>query len=185
MSKSYRRARGLYSIRKHELRNIGKELGLCNDIISNQVKVGNVIAAIRGWNEITGSRARKLKISNLYIRYHLSLLSKKVIDNPKYWVYIIRQRGKSNVKIGVASNIENRIKSLQTGSPYKLSLVAKIGLSSRMEAYNLEKSLHDKFHWCRMEGEWFKSTMLKKLDLIEYKVEWTGKNNTESVINNF
>lgn len=38
------------------------------------------------------------------------------------YVYILRSGNSQNFKIGVSKNIIDRIKQLQTGSPYKITL---------------------------------------------------------------
>ena len=56
------------------------------------------------------------------------------------------------VKIGVAVNLEKRIKTLQTAFPYKLTLIHSVQ-SDR--ANTLERELHKHFAAKRLNGEWF------------------------------
>jgi hypothetical protein len=60
----------------------------------------------------------------------------------------------NRVKIGIAVDVDLRLKGLQTGCPFELLLRYKIKVPKGMER-NLEKSLHEKFERFRVQGEWF------------------------------
>lgn len=67
------------------------------------------------------------------------------------WVYVVSSEDNPKVvKIGVAGNIERRIKNLQVGAPTQIILrwSARGGLP-------LESHLHETFRRRRMSGEWF------------------------------
>lgn len=85
-------------------------------------------------------------------------------------VYLIQTKHKKGmkvpVKIGVTANIERRLKSLQTGNPYKLECKALIPCKSKDSAYDLELFLHKQLDRHRMQGEWFRSDFSLK-PLIE------------------
>lgn len=78
------------------------------------------------------------------------------------------------VKIGVARDVQARLRALQTGSGVPLTLLATVPGS-----YALERHYHRMFAHCRRHGEWFErhpSLMaeikrLKKLDLPPYESE--------------
>lgn len=72
-----------------------------------------------------------------------------------YFIYCGDQQN-SPVKIGVTSDIDNRISNLQTGNPYVLKCKALIPCKDKAQAYNLESYLHHRFKKKRMVGEWFK-----------------------------
>ncbi|MCP4325189.1 MAG: GIY-YIG nuclease family protein [Alteromonadales bacterium] len=76
----------------------------------------------------------------------------------QYGVYFIYcgDRNNSPVKIGVTSDIESRVSSLQTGNPYQLDCKAFIPCSNKEQAYRLESFFHRQFRKSRMIGEWFK-----------------------------
>ena len=77
---------------------------------------------------------------------------KKVSKNTnKTIIYFIQQGNGGSIKIGISSNIEKRLASLQTGSPYKLKVLLTIKGSEK-----LEKEIHSKFAEYRLSGEWFK-----------------------------
>ena len=68
------------------------------------------------------------------------------------------------VKIGITTNIENRLKALQSGCPYKLRLHSAVVLCTEHLAGVVERHLHHKFRKSRVNGEWFKLTT----DLDDY-----------------
>lgn len=72
-----------------------------------------------------------------------------------YFIYCGDQQN-SPVKIGVTSDIDNRIANLQTGNPYVLKCKALIPCKDKAQAYSLESYLHSRFKKKRMVGEWFK-----------------------------
>jgi len=69
----------------------------------------------------------------------------------KSLIYFIQGESTKLIKIGKTnSSIEERVKSLQTGSPDKLKV---IGVT--FEPYHSESSLHAQFDQFRKHGEWF------------------------------
>jgi len=74
---------------------------------------------------------------------------RKISDS---FVYVVRSGDYH--KIGVASDISKRIKALQIGNPIKIKLTLIIK-NSEMDAYLLEKCLHEVFEAKRVSGEWF------------------------------
>ena len=67
-------------------------------------------------------------------------------------IYFITQQDKF-IKIGVGNNPEERLATLQTGNPQKLTLWFCIP-----GGYDEEKLLHSFFGCVRESGEWFKLT---------------------------
>lgn len=65
-------------------------------------------------------------------------------------VYIAECQGR--YKIGRSRSIDERIKSLNTASPFEVSLIASFPTSV---SASLEKYLHSKFEKCNIQGEWF------------------------------
>jgi len=71
------------------------------------------------------------------------------------------------VKIGVSNDVENRIKTLQPGSPGKMTLIKSIKKSGHLESYCHKKLLHLKVY-----GEWFLLTdevykLINKLSTVK------------------
>jgi predicted GIY-YIG superfamily endonuclease len=75
------------------------------------------------------------------------------------------------IKIGVSKNPERRIKSLQTGNPYKIKLILAIEDSA---AYDLEYQFHKYYEKEKSVGEWFEindniRNFVKNLKIKEYR----------------
>ena len=67
-------------------------------------------------------------------------------------IYLIKTKGNDFYKIGYTSDsINKRLKSIQTGCPYKLKVINKINGSMYQE-----KILHTLFKTQRTQGEWFR-----------------------------
>lgn len=81
------------------------------------------------------------------------------LDNPKGFVYFITDG--AAIKIGVATNIEKRLSSLQIGNCRELSLKYAIPFKSREAAVCAEARLHGLYREWRLRGEWF--NLLDKL----------------------
>ena len=56
------------------------------------------------------------------------------------------------MKVGVASNVQQRLGSLQIGNPYRLVLLKVIKSHTPFE---LENMIHNGLHKYRRDGEWF------------------------------
>ena len=65
------------------------------------------------------------------------------------------------IKIGIASDMYDRIKSMQTGSPDKLKIILLIGGSK-----DAEIKIQARFEYLRRHGEWF-APEKELLDYIE------------------
>ena len=78
--------------------------------------------------------------------------------DPNLCLYVIgftEERFAGIVKIGVTNNIKKRLKTLQTGNPWRLQVMAIV---YRPDAFQLEAALHRHFDAQRMrpDGEWFR-----------------------------
>jgi len=69
-------------------------------------------------------------------------------------VYFVRAGEDGPIKIGVSSDVDGRIKSLQTDAPAELHLLAVLDGAGR----DVEQSLHVRFADGRLTGEWFQPT---------------------------
>ncbi|MGW9238031.1 GIY-YIG nuclease family protein [[Kitasatospora] papulosa] len=96
-------------------------------------------------------------------------------QNDTRWVYAVSSDDDPKViKIGVAGDIERRIKTLQTGAASRIVLrwSARGGL-------RLESHLHEKFRRRRMSGEWFDFRRVSNpVKVIEAAAEQYGLENT-------
>jgi len=73
----------------------------------------------------------------------------------QWCVYFIQENSTGIFKIGHASDIQNRLKSLQLGNPRKLSLVYSESFNRKEDAIDTEAVLHDYFRMYCLSGEWF------------------------------
>jgi len=83
------------------------------------------------------------------------------------FVYLVHASG--HWKLGVSQNVEQRLRELQTGCPFRVEIV-KFWKSEH--ATKVERALHRRFAEHRMEGEWFKLpensvTYLKGIDDLD------------------
>lgn len=93
--------------------------------------------------------------------------------NDDGFVYLITFKDsayKRYVKIGVANNVEVRLKTLQTSTPFKLSIMGAFYCRNKNK---VEAALHDVFKDKRMCGEWFDLSD-SDIFLIKEKVEFYG-----------
>ncbi len=75
---------------------------------------------------------------------------KKSVRHPRTLYFI---SDGNYIKIGIANNVEERIKQLQTGNPNKLFIVSQFENRGQ-----LEKAIHKKFSHLHVGGEWFQYT---------------------------
>lgn len=73
------------------------------------------------------------------------------------------------IKIGRSTDVESRIKSLQTSSPGRLRLVGAI-------SGDFEKSFHKRFNDIRLSGEWFDFSDRSRLDELQQLLLIHGDN---------
>jgi len=74
------------------------------------------------------------------------------------YVYFITNQRETVVKIGIANNPLQRLKTFQTANHEELIILKTIKLKTRAEAFQLETALHRKFKKFHIRGEWFKLT---------------------------
>lgn len=79
------------------------------------------------------------------------------------YVYMLRA-GEDHYKVGVASNVYNRIKSIQTSNPSKVSIITT---NLVKDSNKLERQLHKWMDEFKTDGgtEWFKLTDKQALEL--------------------
>lgn len=111
------------------------------------------LKAIREWLKTWASSQTKLITPEKKI-----LTLDGYLTTESAFVYFIFNIDCQAIKIGVAKNVEKRLKSLQTSSPSILELLHKIQLDSLKEAFKLESLLHKRFANLRINGEWFKAS---------------------------
>lgn len=71
-------------------------------------------------------------------------------------VYLLESDNKT--KIGIAKSISSRIKMMQSGNPYPISLVYQHRFPSEKMAREVERTLHAHWKGFQLQGEWFNLT---------------------------
>jgi hypothetical protein len=85
------------------------------------------------------------------------------------YVYFLTAFGENPlIKIGKANDPVERMKALQTGSPFKLKMLGSVKCKSELHALQVERPAHDIFRKQRRRGEWFRlsqkhTAMIKSL----------------------
>jgi hypothetical protein len=89
-------------------------------------------------------------------------------DKKKFpgFVYFIQGESGGPIKIGYATDVSNRIRTLQTGYPEALKLLLAIPGN-----VNNEKVTHHELRQYRLQGEWFKpeKPVLEKIEYLRNK----------------
>lgn len=83
----------------------------------------------------------------------------------RQYLYVIKNPLSEAVKIGVAKDVDLRLKQLQTGAGTKLELVYKSMLCSN--AFKIEKAAHNYFINYQCFGEWFRVPPAEIISYIE------------------
>ena len=125
----------------------------------------------------TGEKARRFKVEfiNAFFAMREAMqkrftaeIARSVLPETiakRQFVYIISNDENSFVKIGVAKDVEKRLKQLQTGSWSTLSVRYKSMVCSN--AFSIEKAVHSKVSADRVRGEWYDIAVDEAIRLIE------------------
>ena len=102
----------------------------------------------------------------------MNMFKAKVLDDVlpqnnklRQYIYVIKNPLNETVKIGVAQDVDKRIKQLQTGAGIELELIYKSMICSN--AFAIEKDVHKYFEEYRTFGEWFKINPEVVVDFLE------------------
>lgn len=113
-------------------------------------------------------KAKQLFNEQLKNRTHRRKIMSSNIENKKSLinglVYVIGNKEFKLCKIGFSTDINKRIKSLQTGCPFKIEILAIITGS-----YEIEKQLHLKYKKYNTTGEWFRIEEDLEIDLNNFE----------------
>lgn len=146
--------------RKKFIVNIGGEL------VTVAAQKSLTVTAVCNW--IRGWAPAQAKIVTPGGR-EMSLDGQSVAKRGVCFVYFIENPDSQAIKIGVAKNVEKRLRSLQTASPAQLSLLRVIQTDSQKAARELEQSLYQRFQHLQLSGEWFQREpeLLSYMDTVE------------------
>lgn len=75
-------------------------------------------------------------------------------------------------KIGIAQNVEKRVKGVQTGCPLQVTLVHTTELLPREIASWIEKTTHYRLKQHKTLGEWFRITPQQAVTAIQQVRVW-------------
>ena len=102
----------------------------------------------------------------------LNMFKAKVLDDVlpqnnklRQYIYVIKNPLNETIKIGVAQDVDKRIKQLQTGAGIELELIYKSMICSN--AFAIERDVHEYFKEYRTFGEWFKVNPEIVIDFLE------------------
>lgn len=84
------------------------------------------------------------------------------------YIYIIGSNS-SPYKIGFSKEPQKRLKSLQTGHPFKLSLLYTKEVSDQ-EVKNIEKQIHRVIGYKKSNGEWFNISLEEAISEVNFAV---------------
>lgn len=104
------------------------------------------------------------KFKDESIRKKLPVQVKQKRKKGPAFVYLIKIENYNLYKIGVASNIKNRINSIQTSNPFNVQLVHKKLVN---DPFNVERKLHFRYKNQNINREWFN---LKLCDVYKIKM---------------
>jgi len=100
------------------------------------------------------------------------------------YVYVLRHRKDCNapIKIGKAKDPSKRIKTLQTGSAEKLTIIHLVKCRSEMHSRAIESELHARLKRFKKTGEWYKADALPKFRKIMDSMIYLTKKRIEPAI---
>jgi hypothetical protein len=76
-------------------------------------------------------------------------------------VYLIKTQKSQKYKIGIAKDVQKRVRELQTGNPEQLIIVYS---HPTQYASKVETALHNHYNYLNDRGEWFKFDLCIELD---------------------
>ena len=143
-----------------------RDLSYLNNInaITTKEQFTHVCNQILNGNFIVTSSGERTKSLEMLVRILKTGSTVVIGGNEEMVLYLLESNSK--YKIGVAKSISNRVRLLQTGNPYKITVFKEYKVQSEAKARELEKALHLKHSSTRLEGEWFSLTNedLKEVD---------------------
>lgn len=86
-------------------------------------------------------------------------------NRTRQYIYIIKNPLNDTIKIGVAQNVEKRLKQLETGAGIELELIYKSLVCSN--AFSIEQTVHKNFEEYRTFGEWFRVSSNIVIDFLD------------------
>lgn len=107
---------------------------------------------------LPGDVAKKAQLAGF--KGDFTVIRKKDAD----FLYVLGDKKRGVCKIGISSNPDKRLKQVQTGYPFTLTIWRSVYIPN---ARTWELRLHKEFDKYRLDGEWFKA---KVFELIDWSV---------------
>lgn len=124
--------------------------------VCRQAETALVEAALAGEsaNDAKQKRLSGLLLSEIGTDWHgrQYVLPPTRSDGTGYLYLLACREAPSLIKIGHASNLSQRMKGLQTGTPFELRFIM---IAHCKRARRVEKALHFRYREKRIRGEWF------------------------------
>ena len=88
---------------------------------------------------------------------------------PVNYIYFVQSEITESIKIGRASDLENRLSMISTDTPGGINLIAAVQVPPEV-CHEVEKTIHGDFVDCRIDAsrEWFTTDEQTVLDYIEF-----------------
>ena len=91
-----------------------------------------------------------------------------VLDNGRYYIYVMLNSPQQNIKIGITTNILQRLQSL-SGSNSGGNKIVKLAVSDPTYVISSEKAFHKHYDRYRIPNtEWFDGSKLKFEDVVDF-----------------
>jgi hypothetical protein len=90
-------------------------------------------------------------------------------SRPNKHLYFINMLGTTFYKIGVSSNVNERLKGMQTANPLPCKVVYN---TVKLESYDTyEKSFHYEYETKRLKGEWFNFKLCEAYKVVQKMID--------------
>lgn len=86
-------------------------------------------------------------------------------------MFVYFMESDNHIKIGITNNLKSRTSQVQTGCPVMIYLVSYLEVSSRKEALEIEKYLHNKLCHLNTYGEWFYTYKQNIMSVIHSEIK--------------
>lgn len=94
-----------------------------------------------------------------------------VLDNGTYYIYVMLNSPQQNIKIGITTNILQRLQSL-SGSNSGGNKIIKLAVSDPTYVASAEKAFHNYYHRYRIPNtEWFDGNKISFEEVVEFIYE--------------
>ena len=91
-----------------------------------------------------------------------------VLDDGSYYIYVMLNSPQENIKIGITTNILQRLQSL-SGSNSGGNKIVKLAVSDPTYCASAEKAFHNHYDRYRIPNtEWFDGSKLKFEDVVDF-----------------